>query len=126
MASTTTVCEVQAMYVASSRVMCHLHAFMRVSASLRAHDLWIVVIYFWFAKTLRRLHHQLLSPMSFMNLCHLGLTAHCVPPSTGLQWPEELTAHGEAALAFSMDSVIPAIREEHALSHISDNPFSTR
>ena len=35
---------------------------------------WVVMIYFWFVKTLRRLHYQLLSPMSFMNLCHLGLT----------------------------------------------------
>ena len=35
---------------------------------------WVVMIYFWFVKTLRWLHYQLLSPMSFMNLCHLGLT----------------------------------------------------
>ena len=36
--------------------------------------LWIVVIYFWFVKTLRRPRYQLLAPMSLMNLCHLGLT----------------------------------------------------
>ena len=82
MASTVIVCEVQAMYVANSRALCHLHAFMRVSASLGAHDLWIAVIYFWFAKTLRRLHYQLLAPMSLMNLRHLGLTDRIdsIPP----------------------------------------------
>ena len=36
--------------------------------------LWIVVIYFWFVKTLRRPRYQLLAPISLMNLCHLGLT----------------------------------------------------
>ena len=94
MASTTTVGEVQAMYVASSRVMFHLHAFMRVSASLRAHDLWIVVDYFWFAKTLRRLHYQLLAPMSLMNLCHLGLIG-----DTNLSC--ELCPHGVKTLLVS-------------------------
>ena len=53
----------------------------RVSPPVSAHDPWIVVIYFWFAKTLRRLRYQLLSPLSLMNLCHLGLTHHPTRPA---------------------------------------------
>ena len=40
MASTTYICEVQAMYVVNSRALCHLDAFMHASALRCVHDLW--------------------------------------------------------------------------------------